>query len=121
MSKQPSNCSPDSSEARRRGPKPGSTHRVYTDEFKKEAVALLLDGFTPQQVADRLAIPNRNVLYKWKTKFAGPEIVTGQGLTKLAQAVGVDEQVLKLKAEVRRLEQERDILKKALIVFGRGE
>ncbi len=43
-----------------------STHRQYTDEFKEEAVQLLLDGYTAPQVVDRLGISNVNVLYRWK-------------------------------------------------------
>ena len=33
-----------------------STRRQYTDEFKEEAVQLLLDGYTAPQVVDRLGI-----------------------------------------------------------------
>jgi len=37
------------------------SRRQYTDEFKEEAVQLLLDGYTAPQVVDRLGISNVNV------------------------------------------------------------
>ncbi|MEZ6130780.1 MAG: transposase [Planctomycetaceae bacterium] len=42
------------------------SRRQYTNEFKEEAVQLLLDGYTAPQVVDRLGISNVNVLYRWK-------------------------------------------------------
>jgi transposase len=40
--------------------------REYTDEFKEEAVQMLLDGHTAPSVVERLGISNVNVLYRWK-------------------------------------------------------
>jgi transposase len=51
------------------------------------------------------------LLYNWKRKFVE------QGGTA---AVGLEARVRELEAELRRVEQERDILKKALAIFGRG-
>jgi transposase len=42
------------------------SRRQYTDEFKEEAVQMLLDGYTAPQVVNRLGISNVNVLYRWK-------------------------------------------------------
>jgi transposase len=86
--------------------------RQYTDEFKEEAVQLLLDGYTAPQVVDRLGISNANVLYRWKQEQleqSGPV------------ASSLEAKVKDLEADLRRVERERDILKKALAVFGRNE
>jgi transposase len=49
-------------------------------------------------------------LYNWKRK-----LVDQGGAT----AVGLETRVRELEAELRRVERERDILKKALAIFGR--
>jgi len=88
------------------------SRRQYTDEFKEEAVQLLLDGYTAPQVVDRLGISNVNVLYRWKQEQldkSGPV------------ASSLEAKVKDLEADLRRVERERDILKKALAIFGRNE
>ena len=84
--------------------------RRYTEEFKAEAVQMLLDGHTAASVCQRLGLSGVNLLYLWKRKFlqqGGPV------------AVGLEARVRQLEAELRRVERERDILKKALSIFGR--
>ena len=89
-----------------------SERRVYTEDFKRQAVQMLLDGHSAQSIAERLGITGTNLLYRWKQKQleqAGP---VGEVL---------DSRVKELEAELRRVERERDVLKKALIIFGREE
>jgi len=86
--------------------------RRYTPEFKDEAVQMLLDGHSATSVAERLGLPGSNVLYRWKQQMlsqSGP--VAGS----------LEQRVRELEAELRRTEKERDILKKALAIFGRNE
>ncbi|MEM6473774.1 MAG: transposase [Planctomycetota bacterium] len=86
--------------------------RSYTDEFKREAVQMLLDGHSAASICERLGISGTNLLYRWKQQLmdrAGP---VGESL---------DERVKELQQEVKRLERERDVLKKALIIFGRQD
>ena len=85
-----------------------SARRQYTDEFKEEAVQLLLDGYTAPQVVDRLGISNVNVLYRWKQEQleqSGPV------------ASSLEAKVKDLEADMRRVERERDILKKNVGYF----
>jgi transposase len=94
--------------------KPTSTpeRRTYTDEFKRDAVAMLLDGHSAASIVQRLGISGTNLLYRWKKQeleSAGP---VGEVL---------DGRVAELESELRRVERERDVLKKALIIFGRSE
>ena len=88
------------------------TRRSFTDEFKREAVALLLDGHTASSVADRLGLANTNLLYRWKQAQldeSGPI------------ASSLEARVHELEVELQRVIRERDILKKALAIFGRNE
>jgi transposase len=89
-----------------------STRRVFTKDFKQEAVQMLLDGHSASSVADRLGLANANLLYRWKSeqvRHSGPVAST------------LDARVRDLETELRRVERERDILKKALAIFGRAE
>ena len=47
----------------------------YSEEFKQEAVQMLLDGHSAASVAERLGLSGPNVLYRWKKRVsarAGP-------------------------------------------------
>lgn len=88
------------------------SRRSYDDDFKAEAVQMLLDGHSAQSIVERLGISGTNLLYRWKKqhlKSGGP----------VSEAL--DCRVRDLEAELRRVERERDVLKKALIIFGRQE
>jgi transposase len=84
--------------------------RRYTAEFKAEAVQMLLDGHTAASVCQRLGLSSPTLLYRWKQ-----DGVRQGGVV----AVGLEARVRELEAELRRVERERDILKKALSIFGR--
>lgn len=43
--------------------------RRYTEEFKAEAVQMLLDGYTATSICDRLGLCSVNLLYNWKWKI----------------------------------------------------
>jgi transposase len=88
-----------------------TARRQYTQEFKEEAVRMVLDGHSIASVSQRLGLTSPSVLYNWKRRLVE------QGGTA---AVGLEARVRELEAELRRVEQERDILKKALAIFGRG-
>ena len=88
----------------------GPKRRRYTEEFKEEAVQMLLDGHTAVSICERLGLSGPNLLYRWKR-----ELVSRGGST----AVGLEARVRAVEAELRRVERERDILKKALCIFGR--
>lgn len=84
--------------------------RRYDDELKAEAVQMLLDGHSAESVASNLGLSGTNILYRWKTKYlqtSGPAATT------------LEARVHKLQEELRRVERERDILKKALAIFSR--
>lgn len=84
--------------------------RRFTKEFKEEAVAMLLDGHSAPSVAKRLGLSGPNLMYRWKRELIGQAGATASTL---------ESRVRDLETELRRVEQERDILKKALAIFGR--
>ena len=86
------------------------TRRVYPQEFKENAVRMLLDGHSATSICERLGISGTNLLYRWKKDF----LESGNGV-----ALDLEQRVRELEAELRRVERERDILKKALSIFGR--
>lgn len=89
-----------------------SVRRQFTDEFKRDAVQMLLDGHSAPSVVERLGLSGTNLLYRWKREQldqSGPV------------ASALDARVVQLEAELRRVERERDILKKALAIFSRSE
>ena len=84
--------------------------RTFSQEFKQEAVQMLLDGHSAVSVAERLGLPGPSLLYRWKRdalRHAGPA----------ARTLG--DRVSQLEEELRRVERERDILKKALAILSR--
>jgi transposase len=85
----------------------------YTAEFKEEAVKQVIDkAHTVVDVAKRLGIAE-GVLYTWVSKFKKADEPESSDL-KAMQA-----EMAKLKAELRRTTEERDILKKAAAYFAK--
>jgi transposase len=85
----------------------------YTTEFKLEAVKQILEkGHSATDVASRLGVPV-GLLYTWARKFKGPDEQPIEDV-KALQA-----EMTKLKAELRRTTEERDILKKAAAYFAK--
>ena len=90
--------------------KSAEKRRRFTEEFKADAVQMVVDGHSALSVCTRLGLSSPNLLYRWKR-----ELVEQGGST----AVGLEARVRELEKELRRVELERDILKKALSIFGR--
>ncbi len=88
------------------------SRRRFSEEFRREAVQMLLDGHSAVDVAHRLGLSGPGLLYRWKAihlRQSGPI------------ATALDDRVRQLEAELLRVTRERDILKKALTIFGRHE
>lgn len=82
----------------------------YTEEFKIEAVRQVVDrGYSIAEVADRLGTTTHS-LYAWRKKY-GPD--SAEHLKKTE----TDQEIRRLKKELRRVTEERDILKKAAVYF----
>ena len=84
----------------------------YTDEFKIEAVRQVTDrGSKVADVAQRLRVTTY-CLYAWTKKFGKDELVHRAELDQNAEN-------RRMKSELRRVTEERDILKKAAAYFAK--
>jgi len=84
----------------------------YTEEFKRDAVSQVTDrGYSVREVSDRLGISTKS-LYDWIKQYSKPESLRVKE-TEQAQ------ENRRLKAELARVTEERDILKKATAYFAR--
>jgi transposase len=88
----------------------------YTDEFRAEAVKQVLErGFTVVEVAGRIGLP-KHTLYDWVQKARK----TAKAETNPVVEKSDSAEIRRLKAELRRVTEERDILKKAAAYFAKG-
>lgn len=86
----------------------------YPPEFRDEAVRQVLErGYTVAEVSQRLGV-SAHSLYKW-VKAVKPDKSDEQA----AELVEAKSKILRLRAQMRRIEEERDILKKAARYFAR--
>jgi transposase len=82
----------------------------FTDDFKRDAVAQITErGYPVAEVSKRLGV-SQHSLYAWKRKFSKPPAPAG-----VDQAA----EIRRLKAELARVTEERDILKKATAYFAK--
>lgn len=80
----------------------------FSPEFKDEAVRQIVDrGHSVAEVSERLGV-SQHSLYKW-VKAVKPDKTDEQA----AALVEARSEAVKLRAELKRVEEERDILKKA--------
>jgi transposase len=97
------------------GTKPKRMRRSFTDEFKTEAVKLVLDeGKTVAQVAGDLDL-TVSALRNWVERARADRGKGKPGLLTSAER----EELAKLRKENRELRMEREILKKAAAFFAK--
>lgn len=90
-----------------------STQR-FTPEFKEEAVRQVVDrGYSVAEVSARVGV-SAHSLYKW-VKAVTPDRSEKQA----SDLIEAKSEILKLRAQLRRTEEEREILKKAARYFAR--
>ena len=86
-----------------------SKGKRYTEQFKLEAVKQVVErGYSVNEVAERLSVCTKT-LYQWRENQ--------QGSSKYAKSCDAQTEVARLKAELHRVTEERDILKKAARYF----
>ena len=82
----------------------------YSDEFKQEAVnQVTLHGYSVNDVSERLGISTKT-LYGWLKKLSKPT-------KKREEEQDLRAEIARLKRELKRTEQERNILKEAAVFF----
>ena len=88
------------------------SNKRYPEEFRIEAVKQVTERKHPvAEVAGRLGV-SQHSLYEWIKKYSlpEPESIEQQGQTA---------EIRRLKAELKRVTEERDILKKAAAYFAK--
>lgn len=81
----------------------------FTDDFKRDAVAQITErGYPVKEVSERLGV-SKHSLYAWKRKFAKSS----------SNDSAKDAEIRRLKRELLRVTEERDILKKVTAYFAR--
>jgi transposase len=89
----------------------GDKYRHFSREFKRDAVQLVTEkGIAVGKVARELDI-HPNLLHSWRRKFLaeGDKAFSGKG-----RIVPEKAEIRRLQKELKKVREERDILKKAL-------
>jgi len=82
----------------------------YNEEFKIAAVKQVTEhGYSIADVAQRLGITTQS-LYNWRDRY-------GENAQAYHEKQSSHEELRKLKAELKRVTEERDILKEAAVFF----
>ena len=90
-----------------------SQQKRFTEEFKIEAVRQITErGHRVADVAERLGVSTHS-LYQWRKRYGQADDLS------LRREADQAAEVRKLKAELRRVTEERDILKKAAAYFAK--
>ena len=90
----------------------GTSRRQFTNEFKQEAVRLIIQQGVPlAQVARDLGV-RQSTMHRWKKEAVehGQKAFPGNGIP-------IEEELARLRRENAILREEREILKKATIFF----
>jgi transposase len=88
------------------------TNQPYPEEFKIEAIKQITErGHKVAEVSARIGV-SQHSLYKWIKAYGAPE---AERHANASQA----EELRRLKAELKRVTEERDILKKAAAYFAK--
>ena len=80
--------------------------RKYDEEFKREAVKKIHDGQSVASVARELGCAE-SLLHRWKRDA-------------VESSSDAEREVIALRRKLREVEMERDILKKAALIFGKS-
>ncbi len=91
-------------------------YKKYTEEFKREVLALVAEGSRSVAQLERDLDITSGLIYKWQQRYR----VENERLQPSAERAEQAE-LRRLRRELEIVKQERDILKKAIRVFSRGE
>ena len=92
------------------------TRQRYTDEFKADAVSLVIEhGYSCVEAARRLGI-NPNNVNRWVREHRDQQEHAARGELSPKQ---LQAEILRLRKENKRLQMEREILKKAAAFFAK--
>ncbi len=93
------------------------TRKQYTKEFKLDAISLVLDQEYPITEAARSLEINANMLRRWIKKYQADD--DGQLFRGNGKVTPEQEEIRRLKAQIKQLNLERQILKEAAVFFAK--
>lgn len=93
--------------------------RKFDKEFKEMAVNLCLTGKPTREVAEELGV-RTELISRWKREYSQFKegSFSGHGNVNMTDE---QKQIARLKKELREAQLERDILKKAISIFSKGD
>ena len=94
-----------------------TTRKKYSQEFKLDAVSLVLEQGYSRAAASRNLDVNSNLLGRWVKEYQEQD--EGQAFRGNGKLTAEQEELKSLRAKVKRLEMEREILKKATVFFAK--
>ena len=95
------------------------TRRTYTEAFKREALELWADSDkTGSKIEEELGI-GAGCLYRWRSERRAAEGASPASTAAKRELRVAKSRIQELEREVAILEQEREILKKAVTIFVR--
>jgi len=100
------------------GKKLEKPRRKYDAEFKEDVLKMVSGGRPVQEIATSLGI-NVGMIHKWRGRHTDAKALS-QPLVPIVDPDVPGAEHERVKARLREVEQERDILKKALGIFSRG-
>ncbi len=94
-------------------------NRIYTDEFKQEALQLLkTSGKSAQQLERELGI-TQGMLVKWRDRYQLRATPVGEVQLEPSDLEAAKREIRRLEKELREVTEEREILKKVVSIFSK--
>jgi transposase len=94
-------------------------YRKYTEEFKLEALQLLISsGKSASQLERELGI-TEGMLLKWRERYLVINTATGQPGLEPSELEAAKREIKRLERELMEVAEEREILKKVVNIFSR--
>jgi transposase len=95
------------------------TRKHYDKEFKEMAVNLVFSGKSSSEVAEDLGI-RTELVNRWKREYKqyGTGSFSGKGNMNVTAE---QKEIIRLRKELKDAQIERDILKKAISIFSKGD
>ncbi len=94
-----------------------TTRKKYSKEFKLDAISLVLDQQYTRAEAGRSLEVNPNLITRWIKEYEQDN--DGQAFRGNGKLTPEQDEIRKLKAKVRQLEMEKNILKEATVFFAK--
>lgn len=95
------------------------TRRKYDSSFKEDVIKMINSGRPIGELSKALGVSS-SLIHRWYKATLSVSTDSAKKGTQSFPFTDSHAEIERLKAELRRTEQERDILKKALGIFSRG-